>query len=108
MGRQSEIPQNADNIFYPCHVVFPGWLLHVFQGIDFPQRLVLTLAEFMELQHLHLPGHEPEFLDNEPSRLQKIKGFVAKPYIKGRLLHAIRKAITSSPSWIAEAGTKIS
>ncbi len=33
-----------------------------------------------------------DFIRN-PVIKDKIKGFVAKPYIKGRLLHAIRKAL---------------
>ncbi len=36
-----------------------------------------------------------KFINNQTIK-DKIKGFVAKPYIKGRLLHAIRKAINPS------------
>lgn len=44
-----------------------------------------------------------DFIQNQAIK-SKIKGFVAKPYIKGRLLHAIRKAIICSPGWPGDAG----
>lgn len=38
-----------------------------------------------------------EFIQNQDIRA-KIKGFIAKPYIKGRLLHAIRNALDRNPA----------
>lgn len=47
-----------------------------------------------------------DFIRNQDIKA-KIKGFVAKPYIKGRLLHAIRNAIDSNPNEPKEDCPKI-
>ncbi|MDY0261630.1 PocR ligand-binding domain-containing protein [Syntrophotalea acetylenica] len=52
-------------------------------GID-PEAKILVASAYLTENFIH----------NRDIR-DKIKGFVAKPYIKGRLLQAIRKAITS-------------
>jgi CheY-like chemotaxis protein len=52
-------------------------------GIDPDAKILVASAYLTE-----------NFIHNRDIR-DKIKGFVAKPYIKGRLLQAIRKAITS-------------